>query len=167
MATLAPHQSRMQSIMQCSMTQRRRRRGHHAATALTCMLDQRRPDQSLSAKTSTDIRPVLDGPVSLCVCHKLVLYRHFYMDRVAFWHGGFLRSILHYVKRKFWYFLAPKQGYFPLKLCSKLWLFKKNFPMARRSSQLVQLSRLRWTLIEGLNRRPSRLYYALLGCNDG
>jgi len=47
--------------------------------------------------------------------------------------------------------------------------FITKIPMARRSSQLVKLARLRWTLIEGLNRRPSRLYYVglLLGCNDG
>jgi len=41
------------------------------------------------------------------------------MNWTVFWHGGFYRPIPYCVIRKLGY--LQKYGYFPLKLCSKLW----------------------------------------------
>jgi len=58
----------------------------------------------------------------VCVCHKLVFYQNGWTNRARFWHGSFLPTILHCVKRKFMY--LQKYGYFPVELCPKLWIWK-------------------------------------------
>jgi len=47
------------------------------------------------------IRGTSHGPVP--VCHKSVFYRKGWTNRAGFWHVSFLPSVLHCVKRKFYY----------------------------------------------------------------
>jgi len=58
--------------------------------------------------------------LSVSVCHKSVFYWNGWANPAGLWHGGFRRSILQCVIRKFRY--LQKFGYFPLE-----WNFAPNY----------------------------------------
>jgi len=99
---------------QCSVIGAKKRRRYRGMTAASSLQRLRRAVRLLGSNAIAVLLPALlhDSAVlfmTLClfvclsVCHKSVFYRNIWTDRADFWHGGFLRPIVHCVLRKFRY----------------------------------------------------------------